>query len=104
MWIAFLLVFVLGVLAFIVTPLFRPAESWEVPGKQSELDRLLDEKARTLRTLKDLASEFRAELMDEASYDAARQEYIHDAVELNRDIAKLTGTDPSRMQDEGIST
>jgi len=101
MWIVLLAVFVLGTLVMIGLPLFGTREPWAVPGQQERLDALLAEKARALRILKDLESERRAELMDDAGYEAARAEYIAEAVRLNREIADLTGTDPSRMQVEG---
>jgi len=103
-WITLFAVFVAGSLALIGLPLFRPKETWQVPGQQEELDRLLIEKARVLRTIKDLESEHRAELMDEEAYQAARTEFIAQAVQLNRRIADLTGSDPSRAEEPEFST
>ena len=90
----------LGTLVAVVVPFLRPRETWEMPGAETELDRLLREKQRVLRTLKDLEQELRAGLLDAQPYEEARTEYLERAVELNREIASLTGVDPSRMKDE----
>ena len=98
-WTGILVVLVVGVVASVLMPFLRPGEPWETPNKETELDRLLAEKQRVLRTLKDVESERLAGLMSQADHDAARAEYLERAVELNRDIASLTGVDPTRMSD-----
>jgi len=99
-WAVILAVLVLGILAFVVRPFLGPQEPWQTPNAESELDRLLADKQRVLRTLKDLESERLAGLMNEKDHDEARAEYLERAVEINREIASLTGVDPSRMKDE----
>ena len=99
-WTGLLVLVVLACLAFVALPLLRPRETWETPDVESELDRLLAEKQRVLRTLKDVESEHLAGLMNDDDHSAARSEYMDRAVELNREIADLTGVDPSRMGTE----
>ncbi len=104
LWLAVLVVLCLALLAGILVPLLRPKEPWGVPEMETQLDRLLAEKQRTLRVLKDLDHEHRAGLMDDATHSDARAEYLERAVELNREIASLTGVDPSRMAVEEGAT
>ena len=99
-WTIVLAVIVVGVVAAVLLPFLRPGEPWETPNKETELDRLLAEKQRVLRTLKDVEQERLAGLMSVEDHDAARAEYLERAVELNRQIASLTGVDPSRMNQE----
>ena len=103
MWTFVLAAVVLGTLAAVAAPFLRPAEAWETPDADSELERLLREKQRVLRTLKDLDQEVQAGLMDQDARDEARVEYLERAVELYREIASLTGVDPSRMREEEAS-
>jgi len=98
-WTLILVVVVLGVAGGVLLPFLRPGEPWETPNKETELDRLLAEKQRTMRTLKDLDQERLAGLMSEKDHVEAREEYLERAVELNRKIASLTGVDPTRMTD-----
>jgi len=98
-WTLLLVVIVLVVAAAVMLPFLRPGEPWETPNKETELDRLLAEKQRTMRTLKDLDDEHLAGLMGDSDYEAAREEYLEKAVDLNRQIASLTGVDPTRMPD-----
>ena len=98
-WTAVLAVVIVGSLAVVVLPFFRTREPWETPNKESELDRLLAEKQRILRTLKDIDQERLAGLMSETDHAAGRETYLERAVELNREIASLTGVDPTRMAD-----
>ncbi len=100
LWSLILAVVVLGAALGVALPFLRPADTWQTPDSDSELDRLLREKQRTLRTLKDLDQELRAGLMDRSAYDEARAEYVEQAVTLNRELASLTGVDPSRMPDD----
>lgn len=102
-WMTILAVFILACLVFVAMPLRRSDETWETPNAETELDRLLAEKQRVLRTLKDVESEHLAGLMNDKDYEEARTEYMERAVELNRDVASLTGVDPSRMQEEAAS-
>jgi hypothetical protein len=102
-WTAVLAVVVVASLAAVVLPFFRAREPWDTPNKESELDRLLAEKQRVLRTLKDLDQERLAGLMSESDHAAGRETYLERAVELNRDIASLTGVDPTRMADSVVS-
>lgn len=99
-WTVFLGLFVVATLAFVLTPAVRSNETWQTPDAQSELDRLLAEKQRVLRTLKDVDSEHLAGLMNDEDHAAARAEYLARAVELNREVASLTGVDPSRLNQE----
>jgi hypothetical protein len=98
-WTLILTAIVLSVAAAVMLPFLRPGEPWETPNKETELDRLLAEKQRTMRTLKDLDQERLAGLMSETDHDEARAEYMERAVDLNRQIASLTGVDPTRMTD-----
>ena len=98
-WTAILALIVVGVVGSVLMPFLRPGERWETPNKETELDRLLAEKQRVLRTLKDLESERLAGLMSQSDHDAARAEYLEKAVELNRQVASLTEVDPTRMSD-----
>jgi len=99
-WASILAVFVLACIAFVALPVLRSNEPWETPDAETELDRLLAEKQRVLRTLKDVENEHLAGLMNDKDHAEARTEYMERAVELNREIASLTGVDPSRMAAE----
>ena len=102
-WLSILVLFVLACLAFVGLPLLRSTETWETPNADTELDRLLAEKQRVLRVLKDVESEHLAGLMNQQDYDEAHAEYMDHAVELNRQLASLTGVDPTRMKAEAAS-
>ena len=102
-WMTLLIVLALAALAFIALPLTRRGETWETPNADTELDRLLAEKQRVLRTLKDVESEHVAGLMNQKDYDEARAEYMERAVDLNRDLAHLTGVNPTTLHAEGES-
>jgi hypothetical protein len=91
-------VILLGLLV-IALPLFRPRETWD-PGETSDLDRLFDAKARALRALKDLDHEKEAGLLSAADWARVRTDHLAEAVRLNREIAALTGVDPSAAEEK----
>ena len=86
-------------LAVLLRPLLRPREPWHGEGR-SELDELFDAKARALRALKDLDHEKEAGLLADADWARVRQEHLAEAVRLNREIAALTGVDPSLAEEK----
>ena len=97
LWLVLLCVVVAAAVAALVWPfVFSPREPWE-QGSPDALDRLLAEKARTLRGLKDHDHELEAGLLADAEYRETRAEYVERAALLNREIAKQTGVDPAAV-------
>lgn len=80
--------------AVVAIPLFRGRTPWDVE-KATELDRLLESKARVLRGIKDVDHEREAGLLADQDWQETREEYVAEAVRLNREIAAITGIDPA---------
>ncbi len=95
MWIALLILAITASIAAVVWPLLNGERSWQLPNAETRLDELLAEKTRVLRLLKDIDAERDAGLMADADHDETRREYLGKAIALNREIASLTGVDPS---------
>jgi len=93
-WTLALAAVIVVALAWIALPLFRRAEPWDA-GAPTDLNRLFDAKARTLRALKDLDHEKEAGLLSAEDWSRTRAEHVAEAVRLNREIAALTGVDPA---------
>lgn len=81
-------------LGAIILPFFGARRAWE-DEPISELDLLLAKKSRVLRSIKDLDHEREAGLLSSEDWTETREEYLDEAVRLNRDIADLTGVDPA---------
>ena len=97
MWTVFLALCIgVGVVAALA-PLFRARRAWDT-GESSDLDRLFDDKARVLRTVKDLDHEREAGLLTEQDWRDARAAAVDEAVRLNREISEQTGIDAAAAE------
>jgi hypothetical protein len=90
-WTLLLVAVVLGCLLAVAFPVLRGARDPLPSGETSELDRLFEEKARTLRALKDLDHEHDSGALSEADWKESRSLYLAEAVRLNREIEEHTG-------------
>jgi hypothetical protein len=99
-WSALFVTVVVACGVVIARPLLRSREGF-ADDAASELDVLLEEKARTLRAVKDLEHEHASGFLADEDFDAARREYVERAARLNREIAALTGVDPTRPVSTG---
>lgn len=95
-WLLLLLVVIVAALALAVAPLLGARRLWE-DAEASELDRLFDEKSRTLRAIKDIDHERDAALLSEDDWREARGRHLDEAVRLNREITARTGVDPAEI-------
>lgn len=86
---------VLAALAVSAVPLFRPGRPWDIE-RASRLDELLASKARVLRSIKDLDHEKEAGLLSEEDWRETREEYVEEAVRLNRLIESPDGLPPGK--------
>ena len=96
-WMALLALVILASALWILGPFFAPHMGWDATVEQTDLDLLLDEKSRVLRALKDLDDERTSGGMDEDEYQESRREWLERAVQINREVAKLSGVDPTTM-------
>jgi len=86
---------VIAVLVRVLWPVFGAPEEWSSAG-ETELDRLLGEKARVLRALKDLEHERAGGFLNEREFTETRRDYMEQAAQLNRELTRLTGVRPAR--------
>ena len=89
--IALIVVVLLGVAA-VAAPFFGDRRPWDVE-ETTELDRLFERKGRVLRAIKDVDHEHEAGLLSDDDWRETREEFVGEAVRLNREIAALTGLD-----------
>lgn len=97
MW---LITFVAGLVAAavaLVLPLVGPRLPWH-SSLGTELDRLLQEKARVLRALKDLQHERAGGFLNEREFQETRRDYVEQAARLNRGLQRLTGISPATRE------
>lgn len=94
-WLIAFVLFCVAALAWIVGALLRvsPDGSGDTGGPDP-LDGLFEEKARTLRAIKDLDQEHTAGTLDDADWKDARAAYVAEAAQLNREIERLSGVAP----------
>jgi hypothetical protein len=99
LWIL-LLALVAGISALLV---LAPLRGPRVPlrgDEETDLDRLLRDKAQALRALKDLEYDRMAGLLTEAEFASSRAEYLERAALLNRALQALTGIDVALAADD----
>lgn len=104
MWIALFAAAAVLAAAFVLVPLLGPREALDGAASTDRLEHILAERTLTLRALKDLEHEHDGGFLDDGDYARVRQEYLHRAVELNRELQDVTGVDPltaTGMDEEG---
>jgi hypothetical protein len=97
MWTLVLVAIVVVCLVAILLPVFGARRPWE-GAPTSELDQLFARKARILRAIKDVDHEHEAGLLSDDDWRETRQEYLDEAVRLNREIADRTGVDATAAE------
>ncbi len=85
-WWGLLLIWALGILAWMLRPLFAPRQAWTSSGEGGARKRLEREKAGVLRLLKDLDVEKDAGSISEEEYQELRNAYRIEAAMIQRKV------------------
>ena len=94
MWIAALALIILISLAWILAPLLGLKRSWAGAERASVEQQLLEERARLLRSLKDLEHEHEAGSIGDEEYAELRTDYLAETAAVYRRLEELGAETP----------